>query len=233
MPVEFGGEVLAWLGDPAHWQGSRGVPVRLAEHVLLSAVPLLFALSVALPVGIFIGHTGRGAETAINVANIGRALPSLAIIVGILPFALRAGWGLGFWPTVAALTVLAMPPIVINTHAGFREVDRELIEAARGLGMNGWQLVGGVELPMAAPVMLAGIRIAAVQVVATATLGAVVAGGGLGRYIIDGIARRDHPEVFAGALLVVMLSLGTELAFNVGHRLVVSPGLRGVEPRPA
>lgn len=226
-------EVLAWLADPFHWQGAQGVPTRLAEHMVLSAVPMVFALSVALPIGVFVGHTGRGAAAAINIANIGRALPSLAIIVGVLPFALGAGWGLGFWPTVVALTVLAMPPIVINTHAGFRGVDRELVEAARGLGMHSWQLVVRVELPMAAPVVLAGIRIAAVQVVATATLGAVVAGGGLGRYIIDGIARRDHPEVFVGAILVVAVSLATELAFNVGQRMLVSPGIREVKPRPA
>lgn len=231
--MDFLAEVLAWLADPSHWQGPRGVPVRLAEHMLLSAVPMVFALSIALPIAIFVGHTGRGAAAAINIANIGRALPSLAIIVGVLPFALRAGWGLGFWPTVVALTVLAMPPIVINTHAGFRGVDRELVEAARGVGMDSWQLVVRVELPMAAPVMLAGIRIAAVQVVATATLGAVVAGGGLGRYIIDGIARRDHPEVFVGAILVVVVSLATELAFNVVQRVAVSPGIREVEPQPA
>lgn len=231
--VEFLADVLAWLADAAHWQGPRGIPVRLAEHIVMSVVPMAFALSLALPVGVFIGHTGRGAAVTINIANIGRALPSLAIIVGVLPFALRAGWGLGFWPTVASLTVLAMPPIVINTHAGFRGVDRELIEAARGMGMRPWQLVARVELPMAAPILLAGVRIAAVQVVATATLGAVVASGGLGRYIIDGIARRDHPEVFVGAVLVVLLSLTTELAFNVVQRLMVSPGIRGAEMQPA
>lgn len=224
--MEFLADVAAWLADPTNWQGSRGVPVRVSEHLIVSVVPLAIALSLALPVGIVVGHTGRGAGIAINVANIGRALPSLAVIVGVLPFALRAGLGLGFWPTVVALTVLAMPPIIVNAYAGLRGVDRELVEAARGLGMSGWQVVVRVELPMAMPVLLAGIRIAAVQVVATATLGAVIAGGGLGRYIIDGIARRDHPEVFVGAVLVVGMSLATEAGFGLLQRLAVSPGIR-------
>lgn len=230
--MEFLADVASWLADAAHWEGPRGIPVRIGEHILMSVVPMAFALAVALPVGVFIGHTGRGAAATINIANIGRALPSLAIIVGVLPFALRAGWGLGFWPTVAALTVLALPPIIINTYTGFRGVDRELLDAARGMGMHSWQLITRVELPMAAPVLLAGVRIAAVQVVATATLGAVVASGGLGRYIIDGIARRDHPEVFVGALLVVLLSLTTELGFNAFQRLMVSPGIREAEVQP-
>jgi len=226
--MEFMADVVFWLADASHWQGPRGVPTRIVEHLAVSAVPLGVAVSAALPLGIVIGHTGRGAAVAINAANIGRALPSLAIIVGILPFALRAGLGLGFWPTVVALTVLALPPIVTNTYAGLRGVDREFVDAARGMGMDAWQVITRVELPLAAPVVLTGIRIAAVQVVATASLGAVIAGGGLGRFIIDGIARRDHPEVFVGAVLVVLLSLGTEATFTAFERLAVSPGLRGI-----
>lgn len=227
--MDFFAAVLAWFADPGNWRGGGGIPTRVGEHLVLSAVSLAAALTLALPAGVVIGHTGRGAVLAINVANIGRALPSLAVIVAVLPFALRAGLGLGFWPTVVALTVLAIPPIVTNTYVGMRDVDADVREAGRAMGMHAWQLIARVELPIAAAVILTGIRLAAVQVVATATLGAVIAGGGLGRYIIDGIARRDHPEVFAGAVLVVLLAFATEFAFTLLQRVAEPAGLRSDE----
>ncbi len=218
--MEFFGRAIAWFADPAHWQGADGVPIRVLEHVALSGVSLLAGLIIALPVGLYIGHTGRGALFAVSVSNIGRALPSFGVLGMALPLTLwlqqqldmRAG-GVGVAPTFIALTLLAIPPIVTNAHTGLREVDRELVEAARGMGMTGGQLLRGVELPLAMPILLAGIRTSAVQVVATATLGAVLGTGGLGRYIIDGLATRQYEEVFAGAVIVALLAILTELGF--------------------
>jgi osmoprotectant transport system permease protein len=222
--VEFIADVAGWFGDPVNWAGEDGVPVRITEHLVLSAVPLLVALLIALPVAAWVGHTGKGAGVAVNVANIGRAIPSLAIMAIASQILFRAIVELGFRreaaeiTTIIAMAALAIPPIVTNTYIGISEVERELTEAARGMGMTAAQVLRRVELPIALPVILAGIRTAAVQVVATATLGAVFGTGGLGRYIIDGIAQRKYEEVFAGALLVAALSIATELGFSALHR---------------
>jgi osmoprotectant transport system permease protein len=220
---------LAWLVAPEHWTGADGIPTRLIEHLTISGVSLLVAVLIALPLGLFIGHTGRGALLAVNVANIGRAVPSYAVLVMILPISLRffpQSGGLDFIPTFGAMTLLAIPPIVINAYAGLREVDRELVEAARGMGMRERQILRRVELPLALPVVLGGLRTASVQVIATATLGAIVALGGLGRYIIDGIARREYDRMVAGVILVAALAIAVELVFIAFQRLAVSPGLR-------
>ncbi|HUH07377.1 MAG TPA: ABC transporter permease [Egibacteraceae bacterium] len=230
--MEFLAEVAGWFTDPANWSGSDGIPTRLIEHLVLSGVPLLVAVAIALPLGLWVGHTGRGAAIVVNLSNIGRAVPSLAILIiafmllsaPLVAFGLRRD--VGEVATALAMIALAIPPIVTNAYIGLQEVDRELIEAGRGMGMRETQLLWRVELPLAIPVVLAGVRTSAVQVVATATLGAVVATGGLGRYIIDGIAQRAHEEVFAGALLVTALSIATELAFALVQRRAVSPGLR-------
>jgi osmoprotectant transport system permease protein len=221
-------ETLAWLADPARWQGVDGIPTRLVEHVSISAAAVALAIAIALPLGAYIGHTGRGAAIAINVANIGRAIPSYAVLVIVLPISLRLNpeLGLDIIPTFTAMTLLAIPPILVNAYAGIREVDRDLVESARGMGMRARQILTGVELPLALPVVVGGIRTAAVQVVATATLGAVVAYGGLGRYIIDGIARNEYDRLFGGVVLVAGLALLTEGAFALLQRALISPGLR-------
>jgi osmoprotectant transport system permease protein len=229
--MDFIGQVIGWFADPAHWSGSDGVPVRLAEHLVLSGIPLVAALAVALPAATWVGHTGRFSGLAINLANIGRAIPSLAIMAvaamvlnrWLVDLGLRRE--AGEIATMIAMAALAVPPIVTNTYVGLREVDRDIVESARGMGMTGLQVLRRVELPLALPVILAGVRTSAVQVVATATLGAVFGTGGLGRYIIDGIAQRTEHEVFAGAVIVALLSITTELAFGVLQRRVVSPGL--------
>jgi osmoprotectant transport system permease protein len=221
-------DTLAWLADPAHWQGTDGIPTRLVEHTWICAAAVIVAALVALPIGAFIGHTGRAASIAINAANIGRAIPSYAVLVIVLPISLRFNpdLGLDVIPTFTAMTVLAIPPILVNTYAGLREVDRDLVESARGMGMRERQILTQVELPIALPLVVGGIRTAAVQVVATATLGAVVAYGGLGRYIIDGIARNESDRLFAGVVLVAGLALATEGAFALVQRALTSPGLR-------
>jgi osmoprotectant transport system permease protein len=209
-----------WLTDPANWSGSAGVPHRLLEHIQMSALATLAALAIALPVGLFIGHTRRGEFVTVTAANLGRAVPSFAIVALTFPIAVELGWGLGFWPTLLALFFLAIPPILTNTYVGVRGVDRDTIEAARGMGMTEGEVLRAIELPLAAPLIVAGIRTSAVQVVATATLGALVAWGGLGRYIIDGFAQQDDGMLLAGAVLVALLAIATEVALGLVGRLV-------------
>jgi osmoprotectant transport system permease protein len=217
---------IAWLLDPAHWSGPDAIPLRLLEHVQLSGLSVLVGAALALPVGLLIGHTGRGTLAAVTIANIGRAMPSFALLVMALPIVLRLGLGLGFWPTFVPLVLLAIPPILTNTYVGVREVDRDIVEAARGVGMDGRQVLWRVELPLALPLVFTGLRVAAVQVVATATLGAVVASGGLGRYIVDGLALQEYERVLVGAALVALLAALTEVVFGMVERRATSPGMR-------
>jgi osmoprotectant transport system permease protein len=207
--VELVGEVVAWFVDPAHWAGSNGVPVRILEHVALSGAAVLVAISIALPAGLAIGHSGRFAGVAIAVAGLGRAVPSYALLLVFVPIL-----GLGAASSLPPLVLLAIPPILVNAHAGLRSVDRETVEAGRGMGMGELQVLRHVELPLALPTIVAGLRTSAVQVVATATLTALVAGGGLGRYIVDGFALRQQDRMVAGAILVALLALATERAFT-------------------
>lgn len=229
--MDFLSGVAGWFGDPANWSGKDGIPIRLVEHLVLSIIPLVLAMAVALPIGLYVGHTGRGSRLAVNLSNIGRAVPTLAILIIAFMLLSRPLVGVGLRSEVSevaaiiAMFFLALPPVVTNTYVGLAEVDRDLIEAARAMGMTGRQVLLRVELPVALPVVLAGIRTAAVQVVATATLGAVVATGGFGRYLIDGIAQLRYEKMFAGAVLVALLAILTELAFAWLQRRTISPGL--------
>jgi osmoprotectant transport system permease protein len=231
--MDFAQAVLAFLTDASHWSGSDGVPNRIAEHLLISAVTTLAAVAIALPFGMLAGHTGRGGFIVVNVANLGRALPSLALLALMFPLALSLKLGFGFWPTFFALVPLGIPPILTNSYVALRQVDPDVVESARGMGLRERQVLRQVELPIAAPLIIAGVRNAAVAIVATATLGALVAGGGLGRYIVDGIARQDYPRVFVGAVLVALLSIAVEITFGAFERLSVSAGLRGAEREAA
>jgi osmoprotectant transport system permease protein len=231
--MEFLGEVLAWYTDPANWTGNNSIPLRLWEHVSLSAASLLAGLAIALPIGLYIGHTGRGAGVAVAVSNIGRAVPSLGWLGIAYPIstALFARGGIGFLPAFIGLVALAIPPVVTNTYAGLREVDPDLREAARGMGMHELQLLFRVEVPVALTVILAGIRVSAVAVVATTPLAALVGGGTLGSYILQGLALSDEVRVFAAAVLVALLAILTELAFAWLQRRATSPGLAGPDDR--
>lgn len=214
LDVDFLGQVVLWLADPAHWRGGDGIPVRILEHVVLSATAVGIAAVIALPLGLWLGHTGRGAFAAISVANVGRAIPSLAFVGLGLMASIAIGLGLGFWPTLFALVPLALPPILTGTFVAVRQVDADTVEAARGMGLREGQILRQVELPLALPLILDGIRTASVNVIATATLGALVAGGALGRYIVDGLALREYERLFAGALLVAILAIATDSAFG-------------------
>jgi len=206
--VEIVGEVAAWFSDPARWTGTDGIPNRLFEHIQLSGVAVLVGLAIALPIGLLIGHSGRGAFLVVRVANIGRAVPSYALLLLLFPIFL-------FSTPIPALILLAIPPILTNAYVGVREVDRDLVESGRGMGMTGWQVLTGLELPIAVPVIVAGIRTAAIQVVATATIAALVAGGGFGRYIVDGFGLRDEAMIVGGAILVAILAIVVERAFTL------------------
>ncbi len=219
--MSFFGEVWQWFLDPAHWQGPDGVPTRIVEHVHLSAESLAIAAVIALPAGIVLGHYGRFGGVAINISNAGRALPSF----GILVVAFQV-FGLGDLPVVIALVALAVPPMVTNSYVALREVDPDIREAARGMGYRELAQVLRVELPLAVPLIMGGVRTSAVQVVATATLGAAIAGGGLGRYIIDGIATQDYVKTAAGAVLVALLAFATEVGLAGVQRLLVPRGIR-------
>ncbi|MBV9322699.1 MAG: ABC transporter permease [Chloroflexi bacterium] len=224
--MDFAQSVAAWLAAPEHWTGSDGIPNRVAEHLLISGVTVLAAVLIALPIGVWAGHTGRGGFLAINIANLGRAMPSLALLALMLPLALTLKLGLGFWPTFFALVPLGIPPVLTNSYVAVRGVDQDVVEAARGMGLRERQVLRHVELPIGMPLILAGIRNSAVAIVATATLGALVAGGGLGRYIVDGLARQEYPRLFVGAVLVALLSIGVEVVFGGVERVTVSSGLR-------
>ena len=210
-----------FFDDPTYHSGYDGISTRLIQHCEYSLIALVIAAAIALPLAVLSGHSGRGDGVISVVAVVGRAMPSLGLLV-----LLTVEWGLSIVITMIPLVLLGIPPILLYTHAGIKAVDPAAVDAARGLGMTPWQTVRQVELPAALPLILAGLRGAAVQIVATATLAAVVSFGGLGRYIIDGLYEYDYAQVVGGAVLVAGLSLLTLLVFWLLDRLLVSPGLR-------
>lgn len=225
--MELLADVWAWFTSAGSWRGSGidpGILIRLYEHMSMSFQAVALAAAVALPLGFYIGHTRRLEFVATSVGNIGRALPSFGIL-GITFFittSLDIPGVLGFWATFTALFLLAIPPILTNTFVGIKGVDTDTVEAARGMGMSERDILFRLELPLAAPLIVAGVRLAAVQVVATATLGALVAWGGLGRYIVDGLAVGNDVVLVGGALLVALAAIATEVSFGVLER-VLSP----------
>ncbi|MEX2275345.1 MAG: ABC transporter permease [Actinomycetota bacterium] len=234
-------EGFGWIADPQHWSGPDGIFARLVQHIELSVVSLIVAALIAVPVGLVVGHTRRGQVVAVQIANMGRAIPSLAI-VSVMYLVFVSNWpayAFGFAPTFIALTLLGIPSILVNTYVGVQQVDPDTVEAARGMGMTGRQVLARLEVPLAIPLIMTGLRLAAVTIVATATLSALIGGGTLGRYIVDGYAQQDTPKLVAGALLVAGLAVATELLFSLltwmttprtrssgrrGRRAMVPPG---------
>ncbi|MCU1675698.1 MAG: transporter permease, partial [Frankiales bacterium] len=223
-----------WLTTSDHWAGEEGVAARIYQHLTLSALSLALACAVAVPLALWLGHVGRGGFLAISVTNIGRAVPTFALLS-----IFSLSWlGYGNRSVVLALVLFGIPPILTNAYAGIRDVDADVVEAARGLGMTGPQVLRGVELPLALPLVLTGVRLAAIQIVATLTIAALVAGPGLGRIISQGFGTHNTGETVAGALLVVALAVLVETAFAVVQRRLApttsnredSPGILVADP---
>lgn len=214
-------DALAWLSDPANWSGPGSIPQRIAEHLWISFVVLVIASVIALPVGMGVGHTGRGREPAVRVSGGLRALPTLGVLT------LFGLWlGIGLSAPILALVILAIPPLLAGAYAGFESVDRRTIDAARAMGMRELQIVGKVELPLSLPIVVGGIRSATLQIIATATLAAYVADFGLGRFIFEGLKIRNYGEMLGGSILVIILALVIDGCFAVTQRLVVPAGVR-------
>lgn len=216
---------LSYLFDGTNWSGPQGIGVFMVQQVLLTVTALALAMAVGLPLALWSGHLGKGGFLAVNVSNVGRAVPVFAVLL-VLALSKPVGssefgpYGRAGLATLIALVLFALPPIITNAYVGMREVDRDIIEASRGMGMRGWDVFRSIELPLAMSVIMTGVRLALVQVWATATIAALVAGPGLGRIITDGYANQRGYEVFAGALLVAAGALALEgLAVLAERRL--------------
>jgi osmoprotectant transport system permease protein len=222
-------DVLTWLTAGAHWSGEDGIPHRILEHLYYSGVAVLIAAVIAIPLGLFVGHTGRGRFVVVNAAGAARAIPSLGLLfVAVLLLGPRLSGDAAFVvPCEIVLVVLAIPPILAGAYAGVEEVDPAVRDAAKGMGMRGMEVLSRVEIPCALPLIFSGLRSGALQVVATATIAATAGLGGLGRFLIDGLAVRDYGQMAAGAVLVALLALVVDLVFAVAQRYAVSPGLTG------
>ena len=226
-------QLLAFLTDASSWQAETGIPDRMLEHVIVAGLAVVVASALALPLGFYIGHTGRLQLLGINLANIGRAVPSYAVMVMLLPVMLGLAPVLGYDPRLGlrvlpiflAMVLLAIPPILVGTYAGLRDIDPDITESARAMGLTERQILRRMELPLASPVIVGGFRIAVLQVIATATIGAYLAGGGLGRFIIDGIARQDDGMLYTGVLLVAVLAIGTDLLLSWLQRRLTPRGV--------
>ena len=213
--------VHAFFSDSSHWHGYDGIPTRHWEHIQYSLEALAYAAAIGLPIGLITGHYGRGGNTLALIATAGRALPSFGLLV------LMFIWlGFGMLPVMIPLVILAVPPILVTTYEAMRSVDPSPVDAARGMGMPESRVLFQVELPVALPLILSGLRSAAIQIVSTATIAAYVSLGGLGRYIIDGLYQKNYEKVVGGATLVAAMALATLGIFWAVQRLTVSPGVR-------
>jgi osmoprotectant transport system permease protein len=210
-----------WLKSSQQWHGPDDIPVRIVQHLGYAGLSLLVAAVIAVPLGLLIGHYGRGGFAVVNVANVARAIPTLGLLVLLVVL-----MGLSVWAWLIPLVALSIPPMLVNTYEGVVGVDRDLKDAARGMGMTDWQLLWRVEMPLASPLIMLGLRTSAIFVVATATIAAYIGVGGLGRYIIDGLASNNYGEVAGGAAVIVVLALVVQVVFSVLRRLVTPRGLR-------
>jgi osmoprotectant transport system permease protein len=221
--------ILAWLADGSHWQGDDGILRRLLEHLGYSFGALLIAAVIAIPLGLYIGHTGRGRFLVVNVTGAARAIPSLGLLfLAVLWLGPKLNGDIAFLaPAGLVLVVLAIPPILSGAYAGVEGVEPNARDAAKGMGMRGTEVLRHVEFPCALPLIMSGVRSATLQVISTATIAAVVGLGGLGRFLIDGLSVQDTPQTVSGAVLVAALALSVDMVLAVVQRSVVSRGLTG------
>lgn len=207
-------EMWAYITEAQNWWGARGIANRTWAHVQISILATAVAAVVSIPPAVILGHIKRGGLVAVSIANIGRALPSFGIMALAVPFSIRWGFGLGFWPTMVPLVLLGIPPVFTNTYTGVRDVDTAVVQAANGMGLQPGQVLAQVELPIALPLIVNGLRVCAVQIVATATLGALIGFSALGSFITEGLAQFDNGKLLTGGFLVAALAVFTELAFS-------------------
>ncbi len=219
--------VAEFLSEPSTWSGPNSIWVRLSQHVLVSVAAVVIAGLLVLPVAVWLGHIRKGSDIATAVVNIGRAIPSFGVLAIAFLVFVQIGAGIGEpWAVLVALIFLAAPPMFTNTIAGIQTVEPSTLESARGMGLTEREVLTGVELPLSMPLIMEGVRIAFVQVIATATLGALVAWGGLGRFIVDGFAQQDVGELIVGAVLVGILAIAAELGLSATQRATTPRGLR-------
>lgn len=220
--------LVSWFTDPATWSGEDGIPNRVLQHLGYTALTIVLAVAIAVPVGLWVGHSGR-ARWLVTLTNSVRAVPTLGLLFAVaLWLGSRISGDLFFFvPSIAVLVLLAIPPVLAGTYAGIEAVDPAARDAAKGLGMTGSQVLRQVEVPNALPLLLSGLRSAVLQVVATATIAAYIGLGGLGRFLIDGIALGDYPRAAGGAVLVAVLAVVLDGLLALAQRRVVSPGLSG------
>lgn len=217
-------DAFAWLADPAHWSGSGGIGTRILEHVYYSLLALVLAIVAAVPAGLFIGHTGKGRAVAIGLTGALRALPSLGLLT-FLAVSMSLGLRLAIVPSTIVLAILAIPPLLAAAYAGVEAVDADVVDGARATGLNEWQIVTRVEVPLAAPLLVGGLRSATLQVIATATLSAYLGLGGLGRFIFDGQAVRDYTQMLGGAIVVIALALAVDGLILLAKRYLLPQGV--------
>lgn len=207
-------DAFSYIFDGANWSGDNGIGAYAIQQVLHTVTSLAIALLIGLPIALLLGHLGKGGFLAVNLSNMGRAVPVFAVLVVLSVGPIGADefgpYGRAGVATLIALVLFALPPIITNAYVGMREVDRDIVEASKGMGMRGWQVFRRVELPLALPVIMTGVRLALVQVWATATIAALVAGPGLGRIITRGFDNERTYEVVAGAILVAVGALVLE-----------------------
>ncbi|MGV1008044.1 MAG: ABC transporter permease [Dermatophilaceae bacterium] len=224
-------DIASWLTDPVNWAGPRGIPTRIMEHLWYSALALAFSAAVALPAGLWVGHTGRG-RWVVTISNVARAVPSLGLLFAVeMIVGPHFASNLAFIiPSIVVLFLLGVPPLLSGTYAGIQAVDPAARDAAYGMGMSSREVLRGVEVPCAMPLVMSGLRASTLQIIATATIAASVSLGGLGRYLLDGLAVRDYAEMAGGAILVAALALILEGILIIVTRYAVSPGLTGRFP---
>jgi len=226
--VNFFAEALASILDPARWGGSTGIGVRLLEHLQYTGLSILLAAVIAVPAGLYIGHTGRGRNIAVGLSGGLRALPTLGILVILGLF-----FGIGLTGPILTFAILGIPPLLAGVYAGVQSVERSTIDAARAVGLTEWQILGRVEIPLALPLIISGVRATTLQVISTVTLGAYLGLGGLGRDIFTGITTRNFPLMLSAAILVTALALVVDAVFALVQRVVVPRGVVAASGRPS
>jgi len=217
-------DAFGWIFTPASWSGSGGIGIRILEHLWYTLLAIALAAVIALPAGLFIGHTGKGRSIAIGLTGALRALPSLGLLT-FLAVTMGLGLNLAIVPSTIVLAILAIPPLLAASYSGVEAVDGEVVDGARATGLTEWQIVSRVEVPLAGPLLVGGLRSAMLQVIATATLSAYLGLGGLGRFIFDGQAVRDYALMLGGAIVVIALALSIDGLILLAKRLLLPPGV--------